>query len=313
MMLARKESPEDMKRLFILMSCLGLMACTSGEDGDGHNHDNPDAGENTPRRVLTYDFGALPDLGADYVYEGWIIVDDEPVSTGRFSVDDNAMATPSEFELDVDQADRATLFVLTIEPAVGDDPAPAPTHILAGPIENGEATLITNHGAALNTDFSTAAGSYILATPTTGDDSVPEQGIWWLAPGEPATASLDLPELPEGWVYEGWVVSNNMPISTGRFSSAEGGDSDLAGPAKGPSGDGPPFPGQDFIDPALALNDGATAAVISVEPDPDNSPLPFLIKPLVHSPIADVVAPTLQTMTNNAADTLPAGRALISE
>ena len=83
-------------------------------------------------------------------------------------------------------------------------------------------------------------------------------------------------------------------------------DGDGAGSTKGPVGDGPPFPGQDFITPATVLNNGATVAVISVEPEPDNAPAPFLIKPLVHDPIGAAVAPTEHTMVNNAAATLPA-------
>ena len=61
--------------------------------------------------------------------------------------------------------------------------------------------------AALGVDFSTATGSYILATPSTASDTGDnDQGIWWLVPGTTKTASLDLPTLPAGWMYEGWVV-----------------------------------------------------------------------------------------------------------
>ena len=50
------------------------------------------------------------------------------------------------------------------------------------------------------------------------------------------------------------------------------------------------------------------AAVISVEPSPDNSPAPFTLKPLVDSDVIDVGAGVLQTMVNTAA-TFPTGTA----
>jgi hypothetical protein len=280
------------KTLITLTGCLTLFAGCA-DDGESSGPE------------VSYLTSSLPALGSDFVYEGWIIVDDAPVSAGRFTVDESGVPTPAAFALDQADADAATLFVLTIEPAQGDDPAPSSTHLLAGPIVDGSASLTIDHAAALATDFTAAAGSYILATPTTGDMSLQEQGIWWLNPGETKTASLDLPDLPEGWVYEGWVVGAGGPVSTGRFLDAGAADDDLAGASKGPTGDGPPFPGQDFISPALTLNDGSFKAVITVEPEPDNSAMPFLIKPLVHDPIGSDVAPTQHTMVNNAAATTP--------
>ena len=42
-------------------------------------------------------------------------------------------------------------------------------------------------------------------------------------------------------------------------------------------------------------------AVISIEPEPDDSPGPFTLKPLVDMDIEDVGAMVLQDMANNAA------------
>ena len=88
------------------------------------------------------------------------------------------------------------------------------------------------------------------------------------------------------------------PISTGRFLTPSEADSDGAGEAAGPDSP-PPFPGQDYIDPPMPLI--GYAAVISVEPEPDNDPGPFAIKPLVDMDIEDIAPPTLQSMANNAA------------
>ncbi len=289
------------KSLITLASCLSLFAACSDDGGDA-----------AVPMVSYSDSSSLPQLGADYVYEGWLIVDGSPVTAGRFTVDENGDATPAWFDLDQADVDSATVYVLTIEPAVGDDPAPSSTHILAGAISGGTADLTTDHAAAIGTDFASAAGSYILTTPTTGDMTLQEQGIWWLTPGDPKTSSLVLPTLPDGWVYEGWVVGAAGPVSTGRFTDVAAADDDLAGPAKGDSGNGPAFPGQDLITPASVLNDGSFKAVITVEPDPDNSAMPFLIKPLVNDPIGTDVVPTLQVMSNNAAATIPTASIVIN-
>lgn len=259
-------------------------------------------------RTLSLGFAGLPELGDGYEYEGWLIVDGEPVSAGRFTVDADANPTPETFEIDAMIAEGATTYVLTIEPTVGDDPAPSDVHVLAGDLtERGDATLAVDHPAALGTDFADAMGEYILETPTSmavADDY--DQGIWWLVPGDDGmSAGLDLPELSAGWTYEGWVVGDDGPISTGTFGAADVADSDGAGPSAGPDGS-PPFPGQDFVDPARSLADGHMA-VISVEPVPDDSPAPFVIKPLADMAIEDLMAPMTQSMGNIAADTIPSG------
>jgi hypothetical protein len=243
-------------------------------------------------RTLNLSFVDLPELGPDYVYEGWLIVDGEPVSTGRFEA--NPAKQSFDFPL-AEENEAGTTFVLTIEPAVGDDPAPSHVHILGGDLADDQADLHIAHGAALGTDLQDASGGYILETPT---DDVAENyanGVWFVD-------SLDLPTLPEGWVYEGWVVVDGEPISTGRFTDPDVADSDGAGPSAGPNA-APPHAGQDFVDPATSLIGGAV--VITVEPEPDNSPDPFVFKPLVDEVVEDVGAATLQGMEVH--DTSPVG------
>lgn len=275
--------------------CALALGCSDGGSGDDST------------RALNLGFTGLEPLGADMVYEGWIIVDGAPVSTGRFSVDEDGNPDSNGAEIDAAMVDAAAAFVLTIEPAVGDDPGPSDIHILAGDLNGGVATLTVDHPAALATDFTAAAGQFILETPSSAAEDDSTQGIWWLVPGDTFEPGLALPALPAGWAYEGWVVGPDGPVSTGRFTDPSGADSDLAGPAGGPDGDGPPFPGQDFIDPAVDLV--GHAAVISVEPQPDNSPAPFTLKPLVTMSISDVAPPATQSMQNNAAATNPAGTA----
>jgi hypothetical protein len=164
------------------------------------------------------------------------------------------------------------------------------------------------HAAALGNDFTNAAGKFFLATPT--NPGTDDQGIWWINPSSGSMqAGLGLPTLPAGWVYEGWVVVDGKPTTTGRFTSVTGADSDGAGPTKG-AGAAPLFPGQDFINPAKKLPGGM--AVISIEPEPDNSAAPFLLKPLLTNPISNATGPSnLQTMVNQASKVNPKGTVTI--
>ena len=248
---------------------------------------------------LKLNLTGLENLGSNAVYEGWLVTAAGPVSTGRFSVDASGKLSQTEFSLPRAQADAATAFVLTIEPALNDVAAPSDTHLLAGDFNAGKtsATVSTQHAAALGNNFSSAAGSFILATPTTASTTDENQGIWWLKMvGGAPQAGLTLPTLPAGWVYEGWVVVNGTPTSTGRFTSVSAADSDGAGSGAGPLGS-PAFPGQDFITPPLVLSGGT--AVISIEPQPDNSPAPFTLKPLVATIGSATGGANPQAMANN--------------
>jgi hypothetical protein len=209
------------------------------------------------------------------------------VSTGVFNVNDAGLpvdVTSGEvidmFQLDTDITGASDIKI-SIEPADDTDPAPSGLIILGGMLSGDTAELATGlEGVAA------ASGCYILATPSDNDvdDMNDEQGIWWLQMPGPVAGLMDLPDLGSGWVYEGWVVDMSggmpMPYSTGTFTSGEGFDSDMAGPMGG----GPAFPGQDFVDyqggPILDLASGHFAAVISIEPVPDNGEAPFQLKPL---------------------------------
>jgi hypothetical protein len=236
-----------------------------------------------PPATISMNFDGLEDLGADYVYEGWIMnAAGEVVTGGRFAIDGNGDPVPAMIELENVNLNNLNAYILTIEPAneLGDAlHAPSSTRVLGGDFGAMAANLAVDHATALGTDFSTSAGSVLIATPTTTTPDYNEQGYWFLDnSGSSPQPSLSLPTLPAGWVYEGWAVVGGVPYSTGTFTSVTGADSDGAGSGAGPEA-APPFPGQDFITPALDLT--PSTAVISVEPYPDNDPAPFAMKPLV--------------------------------
>ena len=109
-------------------------------------------------------------------------------------------------------------------------------------------------------------------------------------------------------VYEGWVVGPDGPVSTGRFTDGHLMDEDGSGPTAGGAGTGPDDPGQDFLNPPVDIIGFVTA--ISVEPEPDDSPMPFALKPLIDMEIEDVGNHGSQEMMNNAAAS-PTGTATL--
>ena len=292
---------KTLNRILFLSIILSLTLASCGDD---------DEMVEATTGELNLNLSGLEDLGEDFAYEGWLIVDGAPVTTGVFNVDATGALTNTSFTLDKSDLDLATTFVLTIEPSPDPDPAPSAVHILAGDFSQNQAALTVNHAAAIATDFTASTGQYILATPTDGGSDTDENsGVWWLDPTGGPSAGLSLPELPEGWIYEGWAVVNGTPVSTGTFSDPNVADnfSGFSGAAGGPS-----YPGEDLLFNAPAGLDfpvdlSGGAVVISVEPVPDNSPAPFTLKPLVGPVPQNALDHTPYQMDNNALATNPTG------
>ena len=88
-----------------------------------------DDDDETPTTAdLTLNLSGLDELGTDFVYEGWLIVNGSPVSTGTFS----SVTSAQSFTVGISDLEAATTFVLSIEPANDSDPLPAATKVLAG-------------------------------------------------------------------------------------------------------------------------------------------------------------------------------------
>lgn len=268
---------------------------------------NDDDGETAPTtKALTLNINGLDNLGSDYLYEGWIIVNGAPVSTGTFSVNDNHELSQSSFTLDAEVLASATKFVLSIEPNPDPSPMPADTKIFIGDFNGNSADLTTG---TIASSFDAVSGEYIIASPTgTGTPEEMYSGIWFLnnSTGSPV-AGLELPELEAGWKYEGWVVIDGTPLSTGTFTSVTG--SDEGSPFSG-TNPGPPFPGEDFLNSApsglqFPVDIRGKVAVISIEPFPDNSVTPFTLKPLAGPIPADAMG--VQEMGVGVSGSFPTG------
>lgn len=291
-----------MKKLFILTLFTPFIFSCGDDDGT-----------NEPTTAdLTLNISGLADLGSEAQYEGWLIVDGSAVTTGTFTVDGDGNLSETSFTVDEDDLENASKFVLTIEPIPDPSTDPADVHILAGDFSGSSASLTIMDEAAIGTGFASVGGSYIIATPTTSATDDDLSGVWFLVPGDMPTASLtNLPDLSNvaGWTYEGWAVIDGNPVSTGTFNTAAG--SDASAPFSGPEG-APGFPGEDFINNApsglsFPTNLQGATIVVSIEPVPDNSTSPFLLKPLAGDVPTDAAVGTSYNLDNIAASTYPSG------
>jgi hypothetical protein len=207
-----------------------------------------------------------------------------------------------------------------------EEPGPA---FLGGKVHGdalvGIADLDASYSHALGSTFSNVSGMCTIVAPTSLTDS--NSGVWFIEQqGTTTLAGLrNLPALPEGWVYEGWI---GLPYyvdpgglmfrhcSTGRFVRADSADFDGAGPGAG-LGTGFNFPGQDFINPIPPGSPTRpvlqnAAFIVTIEPEPDNSASPFPLR-LLSDPLGPSPKPQGQAlqMDNVAAASFPRAKVTI--
>ena len=125
--------------LFMLIfSAFILFGCSDDETPT----QNPPPSTST----LQLNISGLEDLGSSAKYEGWIIVNGSPVSTGTFTVNAGGTLSQTDFEIDATDLANATTFVLTIEPNPDTDPNPSAIHILAGDFNGNTLSSIVDAG-----------------------------------------------------------------------------------------------------------------------------------------------------------------------
>ncbi|MGI9626512.1 MAG: hypothetical protein ACR2QM_06730 [Longimicrobiales bacterium] len=300
------------RMLTLLVAAIGYSAC--GDD-DPTSPPPPAAAMNLTLALT----GAEP-LTDGAHYEGWAIVGGAPVSTGKFNVSaagglEDLTGAPITVFTTATDISTATAIVISIEPDGDTDATPSDTKFMAGAVASLAAPLSVGSSDALGDDFTGAAGKYILASPTDDPTANDNSGIWFLdnSSGTPE-AGLTVATLPAGWQYEGWVVIDGTPVSTGRFTDPAA--ADLAAPHSESTNPAPPFPGEDFLLNAptgltFPTDIAGATAVISIEPEPDFSAMPFTLKPLTHAIDAAATTGVVYDMDNSAGD-LPTGSATIS-
>lgn len=219
--------PKNLLAVAVTLLTVGLVAC-SGDDGE----------------TLSLDLAGIQPLSGGFYYEGWVVSGGAEVSLGKFNATaDGQLVTPAgqtitggKFEVPAGLNDVSVVFV-SIEPAGDTDAAPSDTRMLAGSVTEGVASLVVGDAAAIGNTFEAANGFYILATPTDGHlRSDEKSGIWFrraVDQLEPDPRGLFIPELPDGWLYEGWVDIEGIPVTSGKFWDPW--DIDMSAPYSGPA------------------------------------------------------------------------------
>ncbi len=160
-------------------------------------------------------------------------------------------------------------FVVTIEREGDRDEIPNSVILLQGAPSEGVASLRQELLA-----FDKVQGSFILASPSDGNNEVNEQsGLWFVEPSQ-KKASLSLPPINLGnWIWEARIQSTmGIDLLIGRFSSASGYDNFDDYSAL--NGDSLAYPGQDFfinlpqnMAGPVNLANGSYRVIISLEPN----------------------------------------------
>lgn len=262
---------------------------------------------------LSVNITGLPDLGPNYKYETWIAYNNMAISLGTFDVDATGTMSTSTFTGNRIDIESATVMVISIEPFPDANPTPSNVKILGGnfDVNNGSsANLSISYVAAVGDDLSTSAGDFVIDSPTTTSTSDDLSGVWFFNPGT-ANPQMTLPSLSSGWVYEGWAVIGGVPMSTGKFTDPNISDNSAlySGSEVAPN-----YPGEDFVQNAPAGSTFPTdlsgqSIFVTVEPATDNSPEPFVLRPLVGTVPTSASPMTPYTLSNNAAATSPSGTA----
>lgn len=266
--------------------------------------------------------------------------DSTAVSLGEFNISEDGQnlialdGNPMRFTIPTDQNPQLIDdIILTIQEeghglakTQHGEPGPA---FLGGKVHGdaavGVADLDGSYSHALGSSFSNVSGKYTIVAPTSPADS--NSGVWFIQQGTDSIGLRNLPALPPGWGYEGWIGQYSTPApgpgfyefySTGKFSRADSSDYDGAGASKG-AGQGLRFPGQDFITGANGtpikpnLTDTTFALMITVEPVPDNSPRPSSLTILTTIPSGPSRRPQGQalSMNNSVSSSFPQARVTI--
>ncbi len=192
-----------------------LVAC-SGRDGE----------------IVVLDLSGIQPLNDGFHYEAWVTIGGEYLSLGKFNASadgllvtmDGQTIEAGEFAISPGNdlgIDDVTAVMVSIEPSGDTDGAPSNTRFLAGAISDGIASLVVGDADAIGNTFESANGFYILATPTDGHLRTNENsGIWFrraVDQLEPDPRGLYVPELPDGWLYEGFVDIEGIPVTSGKF------------------------------------------------------------------------------------------------
>ena len=315
-MLKRQFIPRNVLRLFIALLIVSS-ACS--------DDDNLPTGSDATS-IIELSFSGLKPLNTGLNYQAWVIEYYSGYFYGHpleiFNVNENGQMVDvsgdsllaGEFEVNI-AAENIYGFVISIEPLDVMATTPSYSIILGGAVSEGQAVLTVEDELGIGVSFEGAAGKYILATPTDNINTNENSGIWFLDLTSGISLNgFNLPELPAGWEYEGWVIRDGTYISTGKFSQFTTADesANYSGPVAGP-----PFPGEDFLQNApegLSFPLGLAGASVMITIEPWNEYDDNEEEPFVKILVADIPPDAVDHITYDMSasnESFPTGTATI--
>lgn len=308
-----------MSRFFLSAACIffALSVLMTGCDSGGGGGDAEQIFVQ-----MQLDVNELPTLESGQNYRAWAVLPTRFLGSDLFNITEEGQYINSVGQfisntfVFTDNIASATKIYISVEDKDGAPDAPSNTIVFAGDLTNGvQADLSVTHPDALGPDIDSASGVFSLLTPTDADDSNETEGVWFvesISAGNWAQG-LDMPALPEGWTYEGWVEVADTVLSTGTFRDASAAD-DEAFYMTTQSSEFINFPGEDFLmSPPVGVTfppDLSNSRVfVTIEPDPDGSARPYSIEVLSGS-----VTGAAQALTNyplQSTFTAPSGSAML--
>jgi len=242
----------------LFLACFLIGQC--GDDGGGNGPDP--IFENMHLDLFTV--APLPDavlyeVWASPIPQGLAASIEDWESLGRFNVEldgeTRLMVTSTGSEianndlngLDIDLADFDSLFV-TIEPDPDNDPLPSGVIYLLGDLNlPGNSIVAVGFPESNFRNNLPSSVWFTLATPTDSDTANELSGVWlMLSTGESGFLGNPLQAPPEGWIYEGWAVVDDIKLSFGRFYDVTMADLD-GNPYGADELPAPGYPGEDFL------------------------------------------------------------------
>ena len=227
---------------------------------------------------VSFTLNGLNVLGATHQYEAWMLYDSLDIelsqSLGIIDITSDGQEYDATLNVPMGLIQKSKAIIVTIEqkpPLALNKIAkvnPSSFVVLAAKFVANNGTFSVGDEFLLGHDFPNASANYEINTPTDPSMATPRSGIWFVNYDTTITetkddmgniidrdttitqmAGLDLPDLPSGWTYEGWVDFGGTLVSTGKFTSAMSADDE--NPYSG-AGTAYPFPGEDFLQNAPA-------------------------------------------------------------